>query len=195
MRESQDNKRSKKDETNSDRPDVFFRSFIEGVQPGRMLLPAGGPASNAVFAASLGWDVNVFDFCLDARKKTLEMAGREGVKAVNYTGYIEFHELEEEMYDVIALIHVYLELHIRSFVNKKLISSLKRGGFFLIEAFAGEQADSGSDKPGPMLYDIAGIKEDFQGLDIETLNQTETGGDQGSYKGKGRLVRMVALKP
>jgi hypothetical protein len=181
--------------TNSDPPDVFFRTFIEGVQPGRMLLPAGGQESNAVLATSLGWDVNVFDFCLDTRKKALETALTEGIKAVNYTGYIEFHELEEEMYDVIALIHVYLELQIRSFVNRKLISSLKSGGFFLIEACSGQQADSGGEKPDPPLYDIAGIKEEFNCLDIETLYQIKAGGDEGSCKGQGSLVRMVAVKP
>jgi hypothetical protein len=175
-----------------DQPGMFFRTFIEGVQPGRILLPADGDKHNAVLAAELGWEVDVFDFCLSARRKAIELARRGITGFEHFTQTIEFHELEDEMYDVIALINVGFESHNRSYIHKKLIDSLKSGGFFLIEVCADHDDINNKKKADTNEpYEISEIKSDFSSLEIETLNK-----QKAVMPGKQSIfLRMVASKP
>ncbi|MBX0331880.1 hypothetical protein K3G39_01370 [Pontibacter sp. HSC-14F20] len=43
-------------------PNVFFKEQLQGLAPGKILLPAAGEGRNAVYAASQGWDVLAFDY-------------------------------------------------------------------------------------------------------------------------------------
>lgn len=186
-----------KDYTYRSGPDEFFKDFIEGVQPGRILLPAEGYGHNAIFAAARGWEVNTFDFSLNARRKAMELWYKEGINPDYFVADIEFHELEEEMYDVIALIHVHFQSHNRSYIHKKLVSSLKSGGFFLIEAYAREKSagksvcHAGKD----ILYDLKDLQSDFSCLEIETLYKAE---NKVLRRETGlrpvNVIRMIALK-
>ena len=179
-------------------PDEFFKVFIEGLQPGRILLPAEGDGHNAIFAAARGWEVNIFDFSLNARRKALELWHKEGISLDYFVADIEFHELEEEMYDVIALIHVHFQPHNRSYIHKKLVSSLKTGGFFLVEAYGMENSadKTGSHPAREVLYDLKDMQSDFSGLEIETLYKTETDVvNKGAGLSPATIIRMIALKP
>ncbi len=197
MREFWEERYKNRDYVYGDKPNVFFKTFIDGVEPGRILLPAEGEGRNAVYAANKGWEVNAFDFSLNARKKALELARREGVSIEYLVADIEFHELGEEMYDAIALIHVHFMPGNRSYIHKKLINSLKKGGFFILEAFSRGQHkyDSGGPAEKSMLYDIVELKEDFRDLEIETLYKQEVDLDEGvCHRGPASVIRLVAFK-
>ncbi len=197
MREFWEKRYKNRDYAYGDRPNEFFKTFIDGVEPGRILLPAEGEGRNAVYAANMGWEVDAFDFSLNARKKALELARREGVSIDYLVADIEFHELGEEMYDVIALIHVHFSPESRRYIHNKLVNSLRRGGFFILEAFSPEhhQLLSGGPPDKRLLYDIADLKNDFADLEIETLYKQEIELDEGIYhQGPANVVRLVATK-
>ncbi len=197
MREFWEERFKREDYVYGVHPNLFFKTFIDGVQPGRILLPAEGEGRNAVYAANRGWEVDAFDFSLNARKKALELARRVGVSIDYLVADIEFHELEEEMYDAIALVHVHFHKSNRSYIHRKLVSSLKTGGFFLIEAFSGDQLRYGSGGPRDreMLYELSDLQSDFNGLEIETLYKKNIELDEGLFhKGPASVVRMIALK-
>ena len=179
-------------------PHEFFINFIKGVEPGRILLPADGTGGNAVFAAGLGWEVDAFDFSLDTRKKAIDLARKEGVGSGYFSGNIEFHELEEDMYDVIALIYVDINRHNRSFIHEKLITSLKSGGFFLVEAnTCGDREDRNHGLKNGPYYDIDDLKADFSTLEIETLHKETPvrDGVGAHFPGRSGVLRMIAMKP
>jgi len=197
MREFWEERYKREDYVYGIHPNVFFKSFIDGVQPGRILLPAEGEGRNAVYAARRGWEVDAFDFSLNARKKALDLARREGVRMDYLVADIEFHELEEEMYDAIALIHVHFESRTRVYIHNKLTHTLRPGGFFLIEAFSRDQLmfGSGGPKVAGMLYDLHELQSDFKNLNIEILYKKEIELDEGLFhKGPASVIRMVALK-
>jgi 2-polyprenyl-3-methyl-5-hydroxy-6-metoxy-1,4-benzoquinol methylase len=66
----------------------------------------------------------------------LEQARKKGINIDYFEPDTEFHQLEEEMYDAIALMHVQFQPHNRTYIHKKLINSLKTGGFFIMEAYS-----------------------------------------------------------
>jgi SAM-dependent methyltransferase len=197
MREFWEERFKKEDYVYGVEPNIFFKDFIDGLQPGRILLPAEGEGRNAVYAANKGWEVDAFDFSLNARRKALELARKEGVSIEYLVADIEFHELEDEMYDAIALIHVHFHSRNRTYIHKKLINSLKTGGFFLIEAFSKEQFGnvSGGPKEKDLLYDISDLRHDFGNINIETLYEKKVELDEGIFhKGPADVIRMVAIK-
>lgn len=178
-------------------PNEFFKMYIDGCQPGKLLLPAEGEGRNAVYAARKGWDVNAFDFSLNARNKALELARSKGVNINYFVADVEFYELNEETFDVIALIHLHFLPSIRKYVHHKMMNSLKSGGFLIMEAFSKEQINfkSGGPPDIDMLYSIEDLKVDFLHMDIQTLYQTEVELNEGDYhQGPASVVRLVAYK-
>lgn len=178
-------------------PNEFFKTFIDGCQPGKLLLPAEGEGRNAVYAARKGWDVSAFDFSLNARKKALELAMRKSVTINYFVADIEFHELHEGDFDVIALIHIHFTPSTRKFLHGKMLHSLKKGGFLAIEAFSKDQIrfKSGGPSNPEMLYSVEDLKEDFDSLDIQTLYQTELDLNEGEFhQGMASVIRVVAVK-
>lgn len=178
-------------------PNAFFKLFLDGCQPGKLLLPAEGEGRNAVYAARRGWDVNAFDFSLNARKKAMELAVSTGVSINYFVADIEFYELSEELFDVISLIHIHFPPSTRKYVHRKMINSLKVGGFLVMEAFSKNQLKFKSGGPSnvDMLYSVDDLKEDFHLLDIQTLYQVEYEMNEGPFhQGTASVVRLVAMK-
>lgn len=197
MRDFWDKRSIYRDNVNGVEPNVFFKTFIKGIQPGRVLLPSDIEGRNAVFASGRGWKVNTFDFCLSARKKALDYRHGKDPDSGLFLADIEFYELEEEMYDVIALIHVYFQPHNRTYIHRKLINSLRTGGFIILEAFDRDQPVNGhsgiSDEE--RLYSVYDLQDDFSTMDIETFYREviELNGP-GFSSGQANVIRMVALK-
>ena len=54
-------------------PNVYFKSKIDKLPPGKILLPADGEGRNSVYAAMLGWDASVFDISREGQRKALEL--------------------------------------------------------------------------------------------------------------------------
>lgn len=56
-------------------PNAWFAAKIEGLTPGKLLLPAEGEGRNAVHAAVKGWEVTAFDQSVEGRKKSSKTGG------------------------------------------------------------------------------------------------------------------------
>lgn len=178
-------------------PNTFFRKFIDDHDSGVILLPADGEGRNGVYAAKQGWRVDAFDFSKEARKKALKLAEREGVTIKYHIADFESVELPDNHYDTIALIYAHMPSAIRRTIHRKLVDSLKIGGFLIMEAFAKDQIDrsSGGPKNRDMLYATEDLKKDFKALDIQLLEQTTVKLDEGKHhQGEGDVVRLIARK-
>ena len=55
-------------------PNAFFKSVIDQLKPGRLLVPGAGEGRDAVYAATLGWQVDAFDSSETGREKALSLA-------------------------------------------------------------------------------------------------------------------------
>jgi len=74
---------------------------------------------------------------------------------------------------------------------------LKPGGKIIIEAFNPDQLqnNSGGPKELAMLYTENIIREDFEGMEIELIQTTQTTLNEGKYhEGKADVVRFVGVK-
>jgi len=176
-------------------PNQYLKDFLENHKTGRILFPAEGEGRNAVFAASLGWQVDAFDQSETGKEKALRLAHSRGVK-IEYA----IHSLEDWIcpsykYDCIALIYVHMMPVIRTAVHKKMASALAPGGILLLEAFTRNQMPrtTGGPKNLELLYDAQDIRSDFSSFEIIEFDETLTYLNEGDlHQGLSDVVRLIA---
>lgn len=176
-------------------PNQFFKQQIEAIQPGKLLLPLEGEGRNAVYAASLGWEVDAFDFSEEAKKKATSLAKKKKVSlsykvidAVNF-------KIPKEKYDAVALVFAHFPPEMRIQFHRKMINSLKSKGYIIMEAFHKKQyANSTGGPPNlDLLYSISDLQSDFNDLEILHLEQVTVTLEEGSFhNGQAEVIRLLA---
>ena len=179
-------------------PNQFLKEVLQNINPGKILFPAEGEGGNAVFAASLGWEVDAVDFSDSGKAKAEKLAVEQNLK-VNYWLEDLFEYLPKpNYYDVVALIYMHLDdKDLQGDIHKKAIKALKPGGKIIIEAFEKEQIkyNSGGPKKEELLYSLEEIVDDFIDLDFEILSKELISLDEGKYhQGTASVVRFVGSK-
>lgn len=177
-------------------PNRFLRDQLNRLVPGTLLLPAEGEGRNAVWAAAQGWDVYAFDTSTVGRDKALAMARRRGVELDYGLRSITDESVDlERRFDVVALIFVHLPPDVRRMAHRAAVRWLRPGGSLILEAFAKEQLERGTGGPRDLelLFEIADLREDFAGLEIEMLERSEVELDEGRYhRGVASVIRFRA---
>jgi SAM-dependent methyltransferase len=178
-------------------PNPYFKSTLDGLQPGKIMLPAEGEGRNAVYAARKGWQAFALDFSEAGRMKAMNLA-REFNTTVDYQlGNITAFDFGEKHYDAVGLIYAHLEPAFRQEVHRRLVRSLKPGGYMILEAFNKRQLghSSGGPKSEEMLYDMQMLSEDFKDMEILELEEYRLGLDAGNgHQGEAEIIRLFARK-
>jgi cyclopropane fatty-acyl-phospholipid synthase-like methyltransferase len=178
-------------------PNVFFKSFIDNEKPGSILLPAEGEGRNAVYAASMGWDVYAIDFSEIGQQKALTWAAENKVK-IQYE-VVDLLDWNSDLkVDHIAIFYLHIAPEYQSAIFEKLIGKLKPGGKIILEAFSKKQInyDSGGPENTDLLYDTKTLKEIFGKLKIDFLQERVIELNEGLFhQGEASVLRMIAIKP
>ncbi len=176
-------------------PNLFLKEKLPGVKPRKILLPAEGEGRNAVYAASLGWDVYAFDFSSKAKEKAL-LLSKENKVSIQYAVHgMEEADYEKESFDALAFIYTHNSN--RKDNHRHLINFLKPGGTVILEAFSKEQINNntGGPKDINMLYSIAELKEDFAQLSELDVWEEEIVLEEGNlHSGRSSVIRLIGRK-
>lgn len=184
-------------------PNAFFAQQLDLLEPGLLLLPAEGEGRNAVYAALNGWMVEAFDISLQGRKKALALAYAMNVN-VNYRlGGLDELDYPKDRFDAIGLVYAHFLPSDRKAYHQKLTTLLKPGGVLILEGFAKANLEYKRRNPGiggpdnqEALFDVDSVREEFTGLDVILLEETETELREGLYhNGTGKVIRFVGQKP
>lgn len=178
-------------------PNQFFRDELAKLPPGRLLLPAEGEGRNSVYAASQGWKVVAFDTSSEGQKKALRLAGQKGVH-IQYqvAGYGQVL-LPEEHFDCVAMIFAHASASDRTQRHRRMLSSLKEGGTFILEGFSKEQIhnQTGGPRDVAMLFSQEELKFDFQELSKLNIWKEEIELQEGPFhNGKASVIRLIGIK-
>lgn len=178
-------------------PNTFFKQELSKLSPGRLLLPADGEGRNSVYAATLGWQVEAFDYSSSAQKKALQLAREKNV-SIHYTlSDIHSFDWPNDRYDAIGLFFVHLPLESRIFLHTKVMQALKKGGTLILEGFSKEQLplSSGGPKNADMLFSEDMLLSDFSAFPPEYLAQESVILEEGKYhSGPAEVIRMIINK-
>lgn len=178
-------------------PNTFFREELLKIPPGFLFLPAEGEGRNAKFALKNSWMVDAIDSSKEAKNKAEKLCKKQ-IKNLNYEVYnLEDYPYSISKYDALALIFVHLPSNKRRNIHNKIISSLKKGGLLILEAFSKEQIQYSSGGPQnlDMLYSLDEILPDFDSMEILKASQEIIFLEEGKHHlGEASVIRILAKK-
>ncbi len=178
-------------------PNAFLKEQLEKIKSGTALFLGEGEGRNAVYASTLGWQVDAVDFSLSAKVKALKLAEENKVK-INYEVCdLNEYQFRENYYDLVVMIFLHLPLELREKVFKNSINSLKSNGILLVEAFNKKQINNSSGGPQSLdlLYSENDVLDLVKDLRTETIETKSIELDEGEYhKGKADVIRYVGVK-
>jgi SAM-dependent methyltransferase len=183
-------------------PNMFFKEWLQKLDPRSILMPADGEGRNGVFAAKSGWKVTSFDLSVEGKSKALALAKENRVTIDYIVSDLEQLEFEKESFDAIGLVYAHFPANKKSSFHKKLSTWLKPGGVIVLEAFSkihlllnNINPEVGGPKDIDMLYSIEEITTDFKDYDTLILEEKEIILNEGKYHlGKASVVRFVGRK-
>jgi SAM-dependent methyltransferase len=183
-------------------PNEYFKKILSGLDPGKILLPAEGEGRNAVFAASIGWDVTAFDISEAGKEKAERLADKHGVGIEYLIGDVERLVFEEESFDAIGLVFAHFPAVIRQKIHHRLSTYLKHSGHMIMEAFSRKHLayslvneKAGGPKDENMLYSVETIRSDFPDYHILELTETDTTLHEGEYhQGEASVIRFLGKR-
>lgn len=179
-------------------PNQFVKQELSKLLPCKILFPAEGEGRNAVFAATLGWEVIAFDPSIEGKKKAVALAQQKGVNIDYLIDGYETVDFQKNSFDCIVLVFAHIQPEKRQEYHQKLISFLKPGGQLILEGFSKQQIknDTGGPKNIEMLFSESELREDFQELNELNISETETLLNEGPYhQGKAWVIRAIGFKP
>lgn len=177
-------------------PNVFFKSVIDQLKPGRLLVPGAGEGRDAVYAATLGWQVDAFDSSETGRIKALSLAQEKGVN-INYR-LMDAADNRPPVngYDLIVLSYLHLPPALRAAFHQALAQSLAANGRIVTEAFHVDQLqyNSGGPRNKEWLFTNEMLASDWPSLTILENSHQVIQLDEGSFhKGAASIVRCIAV--
>jgi len=197
MKEMWDKRYSENTFVYGTKPNEFFKQQIDALPSGKLLLFGEGEGRNAVYAAAKGWDVLALDWSEKAKEKALAFARKNNVLFRYEVGNFFDIPVEHYSFDAVALIYIHQKEEARVQLHKKAITSLKRGGIIILEAFDKDQLGktTGGPQDKDMLYSLEDIVTDFQDLEFtyfakETLHLDEGDG----HNGEASVIRFAGIK-
>lgn len=179
-----------------EKPNPFFKQFIDTHKPGSILLPGEGEGRHAVYAASKGWQVDAFDFSETAMSKALAFADRKKVNIHYSLGNLADFQPGKQ-YDAVGLFYLHLPPAQRRRFHASVCQALKPGGFLVMEAFtkAQLQNNSGGPKERDLLYDAPGICRDFPMLHVLFCGEKDLVLDEGPFhQGRASVLQLLGQK-
>jgi len=183
-------------------PNHYLQEQLTKLPVGSILFPAEGEGRNAVFAATIGWNVSAFDISEEGKNKAIKLAKKNEVTIDYQVGGLEKLNFETEQFDAIALIYAHFPANIKSAYHKKLDRFLKKKGTIIFESFSKKHLDYvtanenvGGPKDIESLFSIDEIKADFPNYTILELAEQEIQLNEGLYhNGTGSVIRFVGQK-
>ena len=151
------------------RPNRFLVAEAQDLPPGRALDLACGEGQNAIWLATLGWEVTGVDYSEVAITKARARAERDGV-AVEFTSadLVEY-DPAPAAYDLVLVLYLHIPSAERGAVHAKASAAVAPGGTFLLlgHDLANAMEGVGGPSDRDLLYTADEIAAELPDLEIE----------------------------
>jgi len=116
----------------SAKPNRFLVAEVEGLEPGRALDLACGEGQNAVWLASLGWDVTAVDYADVAVAKGMERAARADVAVDFQVGDLLDYVPDARSFDLVLILYLHISSDGLRLVLERATGALAPGGTLVL---------------------------------------------------------------
>jgi SAM-dependent methyltransferase len=179
-------------------PNDFLVSVVGRIPAGKVLCLAEGEGRNAVYLASLGYEVTAVDVSAVGLVKAASLANERGVTITSIVADLADYRIEPEEWNGIVSCYCHLPSNIRKLLHRAVVGGLKPGGVFVLEGFSKEQLAYGTGGPQDvdMLMALEELKGELAGLEFANAEQIEREVREGrGHTGLASVVQLLGVKP
>jgi len=179
-------------------PNAFLVSVVDRLPHGKILMLAEGEGRNAVYLASLGYQVTAVDSSSVGLSKAAELAAERGVKITTLVVDLGEFMIEAGQWDGIVSCYCHLPSSIRIPLHRAVVQGLKPGGVFVLEGFSKEQMDydTGGPKVPEMLLALDELKLELDGLEFSHAVKLVRDVKEGrGHTGLASVLQLLCVKP
>ena len=167
------------------------------VQKGKVLTLGEGEGRNAVFLASMGYDVTAVDMSDIGLEKARRLAAERGVQITTVTADLGEYQIKPESWDGIISIFCHVPSAIRVPLHQAVVRGLKPGGVLILEAFTPRQLEfkTGGPTAPDMLMTLASLRQELAGLRFILGAEVDREVVEGKFHtGQAAVVQVLAVK-
>lgn len=193
-----DNRYNESDFIYGTAPNDFLASVVDKIPQGRILSLAEGEGRNAVYLASLGYDVTAVDASAVGLNKASELSHVRGVTITTIVADLNDYRVEPEQWHGIIACYCHVPSATRIQLHKEVVRGLMPGAVFVLEAFSKAQPAYGTGGPQSldMLMSLDELKQELAGLDFIHAVEKERVVLEGSgHTGLASVVQLLCVKP
>jgi SAM-dependent methyltransferase len=179
-------------------PNDFVVEVADRIPAGRVLCLAEGEGRNAVYLASLGFDVTAVDASSVGLGKARRLAAERGVALETVHADLADFTIEPEAWHGIVSIWAHLPRPLRTRLYGQAARGLVPGGAFVLMAYTPAQLEYGTGGPpvADLLVALASVREDAPGLDFEIARELIREVHEGRrHDGLSAVVQVLARRP
>jgi len=165
---------------------------------GEVLCLAEGEGRNAVFLARGGFRVTGVDSSAVGLEKARALAERQGVDIRTVVADLRDFDLGVARWDGIVSIWCHTPSDLRERLHRAVVSALKPGGVFLLEAYTPKQIELGTGGPptAELMMTLAAVRTELTGLELLVAEEKTREVREGSYHdGVSAVLQVIARKP
>ena len=184
-------------------PNQFVASELATLAPGRAVDLAAGEGRNALWLASLGWDVTAVDFAATGLEKGREVAATlELAHPVTWECADVLTWTADAAYDLAVLAYLQLPAAERRESVRRAVAALRPGGTFLLVAHDTTNLTEGVGGPqdASVLMTAEDVVADLAGTDVEVVRAERVArrvqpGVEGGHRADGAAGAGVGTDP
>ena len=153
----------------SPKPNRVLVAEVATMAPGRALDLACGEGQNAIWLATLGWEVTGVDYSEVAIAKANARAERDAVRADFVCADLASYEPEAAAFDLVLVLYLHIPGAERHGVLDSAAAALAPGGTFILLGHDSTNLTDGVGGPSDpaILYTPDDIAHELPGLEIE----------------------------
>lgn len=180
-------------------PNTFLHGSIKHLTPGgKILCVAEGEGRNAVYLATLGYQVTAVDSSSVGLAKAQKLARENNVSLTTVVADLGDFPVETEAWDGVVSIFAHLPEALRAELHNRIAKGLKPGGMLILEAYTPQQIELGTGGPpnAAMTMSLEKLESELPGLEFIHAVELEREVLEGSlHTGLGAVVQLIAKKP
>ncbi len=178
-------------------PNDFLVQVIQQIPKGRVLCLADGEGRNGVYLAQQGCQVTAVDASPVGLEKARKLAAERSVAIETIVADLAEFPIQPDSWDAIVSIFCHLPPTIRAHVHRQVVTGLRSGGVFVLEAYTPRQLafKTGGPPTAELTMELATLQQELKGLEFNHAVELERDIQEGLFhRGRSAVVQVVAVK-
>ena len=179
------------------KPNDFLKSVVHEIPKGRVLCLADGEGRNGVFLAVQGCNVTSVDHSSVGLHKALNLAAEHGVVLETVVVDLAEFTIQPNHWDGIVSIFCHLPPVVRGYIHQQVVSGLKVGGVFVLEAYTPQQLQyqTGGPPTAELTMELQTLQQELSGLEFKHGVELEREIQEGFlHQGRSAVVQLLGFK-